>query len=265
MKLTLPFLLLGLCMVTHAEKGQIAMESTDSSAEKIVTSRPRIVPLPPSLGVVVQKPDEMVAAQLPELPRGVGFLVSEVEEGGPASKAGIQVHDVIWKLDDQKLVNKGQLATLLSLRLPGQQVEISGFRAGKSQQFKVQLGTPKSRFSKVFAETSSNSEVVDRGITQVVHSSERLAKTSGKDGVAEILKVNEGYELKIKDNKQKPIYSASIPDGGSFEGVPAVWDLRVKALKRALDRSINGDLPMVPLPRPRVVPQPSLVKPSVAP
>ena len=263
MKLTLPFLLLGLCMVTHAEKGQIAMESTDSSAEKIVTSRPRIVPLPPSLGVVVQKPDEMVAAQLPELPRGVGFLVSEVEEGGPASKAGIQVHDVIWKLDDQKLVNKGQLATLLSLRLPGQQVEISGFRSGRPQQFKVQLGKPKSRFSNVLADTGSNFEEGDRGITQVVYNSERLAKTSGKDGVAEILKVGDGYELKIKDTKQKPIYSASIPDGGSFEGVPTAWDFRVKALKRALDRSISGELPRPP--RPRVVPPPTTAKEPLAP
>lgn len=255
MKLLLSFLLLSLCVTTHAETALDADKSAGAETEKVLPHKPRIVPLPPSLGIVVEKPDEMVAAQLPELPTGMGFLVTEVEEDGPASKAGIQVHDVIWKLDDQKLVNKGQLVALLNLRLPGEQVDISGFRAGKSQQFKVQLGKPKSRFSNAIAETGANSEGGERGITQVVYTSERLAKTTGKEGVAEIIKVDQGYELKIKDNKQKTIYSASIPDGGAFEGVPAAWDFRVKALKRALDRSISGELPRPP--RARVVPPPT--------
>jgi hypothetical protein len=265
MRLALLFLFSCICVSSQTDTTQDPVKAASPEVAKVVRARARIAPSPPVLGVSLQKPDDMLAAQLPELPAGMGFLVTEVEEGGPASKAGIQVHDVIWKFEDQKLVNKGQLAVLLGLRLPGQQIEISGFRAGKSQKFKVQLGMAKSRFSNVLTETGSNSEEGDNGITQVVHTSEMFAKTTGKDGVAEILKVDEGYKLKIKDSKEKSIYSASIPDGGSFEGVPTAWDLRVKALKRALDRSISGELPMVRPPRPRVVPPPMTAKEPLAP
>lgn len=265
MRLALPFLFLGLCMSMHADTAQEAAKPTDPSAEKIVQARPQLGALPPSLGISIQKPDPMVAAQLPELPKGMGFLVTEVEEGGPAAQAGIQVHDVIWKLGDQMLVNNSQFAALLSLRQPGQKVEISGYRSGKSQQFKVKLGKPKSRVSSVLAEKGSNSRRGDSGITQVVNSSEMFAKTVGKDGVAEILKVSDGYELKIKNSEEKPIFNASIPAGGSFEEVPSAWRFRVMALKRALDQSISGELPVVRPPRPRVVPPPTTPKESVAP
>ena len=94
----------------------------------------------PWLGLSVSKPDAVTTTQLPELPQGVGFVVNGITEGGPAEKAGIRKHDLFWKMNDQMLVNEGQLATLLRLSAPGDEVTVSLFREGKSLDFKVTLG-----------------------------------------------------------------------------------------------------------------------------
>lgn len=200
----------------------------------------------------------MVTAQLPDLPVGIGFLVTAVNDGGPFAQAGVQVHDVIWKMGDQMLVNEAQMAALLRLHQPGEKVVFSAFRLGKPQQFKVQVGKPKTRFSGVFAKATSSPE-------EEVRVSEMFAKTTGDDGEAEVVKEGEGYRLSIKDSKQVEIFNERFPADGSFERVPAAWKFRVMALKRALDQSISGEIPVLRPPRPRVVPPPMVPTQSVAP
>lgn len=265
MRLALPFCLLGLCIASHAEPTKSADKPVDASTEKIVQGRSRIAPPPPTLGISLQKPDPMVTAQLPNLPVGIGFLVTAVDDGGPAAKAGVQVHDVIWKLGDQMLVNEAQMAALLRLHQPGDQVVFSAFRSGMPQQFKVRVGKPKTRFSGIFAMAGTSPEQIDNGITRVVNASEMFAKTTSADGEAEVVKEGEGYRLSIKDNKQVQIFNGTFPADGSWEGVPSEWKYRVMALKRALDRSINGELPVLRQPRPRVVPPPTVPSQSVTP
>jgi hypothetical protein len=262
MRLFLPLLLIGLCISTHADAAQDAAKSPDADSAKTVRLGSRALSLP-SLGLSLKKPDPMVTAQLPNFHEGMGFLVAEVEEGGPASKAGVQVHDIIWKMGDQFLVNKAQLATLLRLRQAGDKVELSGFRSGKSQLFKVKLGEPKPHDSGDLALDESPFE--EGGVTRVINSSEMFAKTTVSDGEAELIKKGEEYQLKINDTKQKPIFKGTIPAGGSLDGVPPAWKIRVASLKRALDQSISGELPVVRQPRPRVVPPPTTAKEPLAP
>jgi hypothetical protein len=264
MRLSLPFLLLGLCIASHAEPTEDAGKPVDASAEKMMQGRSRIAP-PPTLGVSLQKPDPMVTAQLPDLPVGIGFLVTAVDDGGPAAQAGFQVYDVIWKLGDQMLVNEVQMAALLRLHQPGDKVVFSAFRSGKPQQFKVQVGKPKTRISNVLAKAASSSDEFDNTVTRVVNASEMFAKTTGDDGEAEVVKEGEGYRLSIKDSKQVQIFNETFPADGSFEGVPAAWKFRVMALKRALDQSISGEIPVLRAPRPRIVPPPMVPTQSVTP
>ena len=214
MRLLLPFLLLGLGISTYADEAQDIAKSADANSAKTLRGRSRALSLP-SLGLSLQKLDATVAAQLPNFPEGMGFLVNEVEEGGPSALAGVQVHDIIWKMGDQMLVNKAQLATLLRLRQAGDKVEFSGFRSGKSQLFKVKLGEPKSHDSGDLALDESPFE--EGGVTRVINSSEMFAKTTVSDGEAELIKKGEEYQLKINDNKQKPIFKGTIPAGGSLE------------------------------------------------
>ena len=95
------------------------------------------------LGLGVSKPDETTTTQLPALPPGIGFVVTTLDKEGPAKRAGIEEHDLLWKLNEQMLVNEGQLATLLRLAEPGDEVTVSVFRKGEPIDLKVTLGETK--------------------------------------------------------------------------------------------------------------------------
>ena len=107
--------------------------------------QPRQNPLPARaphawLGLRVAKPDESITAHVPSLPPGIGFVVKSIDEDGPAQAAGLAEFDILWKIGDQMLVNEAQLATLLRLSKPGEEVLISGFRGGKPLEVKLKLG-----------------------------------------------------------------------------------------------------------------------------
>ncbi len=53
------------------------------------------------------------------LTQGMGLMVDYVRKGSPADAAGLQIHDVLQKLDDQVLVNPQQLAVLVRAKKPG--------------------------------------------------------------------------------------------------------------------------------------------------
>jgi hypothetical protein len=48
------------------------------------------------IGVSVFKPSASVYAQLPDLPKGCGFVLQSVKGQAPAAKAGLKAMDVIW-------------------------------------------------------------------------------------------------------------------------------------------------------------------------
>lgn len=262
----LPIFFIGFCLASHAEQELVDVNS-DNTVAKNLAPKPRIVPPPPALGVALQKPDPMVAAQLPNLPPGIGFIITAVDKDGPAAAADLQVHDVIWKLGDQLLVNESQMFALLGMYKAGNEVVLSGFRQGKPRQFKVELGKPETRQRLAGLLPSSGNPIMgeEKGITQFVNSTDKFARTKGVDGNAEIRKSGDKYLLCITDNKNNKVYDGEYPANGSFEGVPKEWKFKVVALKRALDRSLNGELPVARRPRPSVVPPPVTHSQSVAP
>ena len=68
-------------------------------------------------------------------------MVRSIEKGGPAEAAGLKELDVLWKIGDQMLVNEGQLAALLRLSKPGDEIVLSGFRARQADlEVKLKLG-----------------------------------------------------------------------------------------------------------------------------
>lgn len=91
------------------------------------------------LGVVVAPVSPALAKQL-GLPDGVGLVVNQVEDKSPAAEAGVSKHDVLHLLDDQILINPPQLAVLVRLHKPGDEVKLTVIQAGKKQALKVKLG-----------------------------------------------------------------------------------------------------------------------------
>lgn len=71
-----------------------------------------------------------------------GLLVTGVAPGGPSANAGLQVGDVITKIDGQTATNADQLALLTLTKKPGETVVLDYLRNGKSAQATVTLGTP---------------------------------------------------------------------------------------------------------------------------
>jgi serine protease Do len=83
----------------------------------------------------------------PDIARGLGVPVNEgaivtsVNQGSPAKKAGLQEDDVVVTLDGDKIVSGGSLTRIVALKRPDSTVTMAIFRAGKPHEVKVTLGT----------------------------------------------------------------------------------------------------------------------------
>lgn len=210
------------------------------------------------LGLEVSKPDESIIAHLPSLPPGIGFVVRSIDKDGPAAAAGLREFDIIWKIGDQMLVNEGQLAVLLRLSKPGDQLTLSGFRGGKPLELTIKLGevpASKNRFP---------GDLLDAAILpgecggpmRVVDVQGKLASYSTDDGRAEVRKEGMIYHVKIRGPKDEPVYDGKLPADGSLEAIPQDWRRRVLALRRGLDHALDNRMMPLRQPRPRVVPPP---------
>lgn len=212
----------------------------------------------PWLGLQVAKPDEATRAQLPSLPAGIGFIVRAVDAGGAAENCGLQPFDVLWKLEDQWLVNEGQFATLLRLRKPGESIALSVFRNGKPIEVKATLGVqPTSRA--LLAEPALEAAVSPLEgslLTRVINRETRTANLRVDEGNATLKRLeNEaGYELEIRGAANEVIFSGNLPANGDLANVPEAWQRRVGALKRGLDSALDGQIVPARKPRPRLIP-----------
>ncbi|MEO1835970.1 MAG: PDZ domain-containing protein [Akkermansiaceae bacterium] len=113
---------------------------------EVLILRPKraLVALPergePWLGISVHKPSKAVHDALHEVPEGVGFVVQDVVVNGPADLAGMQKFDVLWKINDQLVVNEAQFLVILHLSGAGDSVSLTIQREGKNRELKATLG-----------------------------------------------------------------------------------------------------------------------------
>ncbi len=213
------------------------------------------------LGLCVSKPDETITAHVPSLPPGVGFVVTSLDEGGPADSAGLQDLDLLWKLGDQMLVNEAQLATLLRLSRPGEEVRISAFRGGQPLELKLTLGKAPAMQPSFGGELAEAAILpgVSGGPMRVVNVSEKSASFTADEGTATVHRDGEIYEIRITGPEDKPIYEGQLSKESGLEQIPEDWRRRIQVLCRTLDHAIGGDM-SVRQPRPRVVPPPQGVR-----
>ena len=92
----------------------------------------------PFLGVTYTMLDETAAAANGLV---VGAVVSAITAGSPADHAGIKVHDVITKVNDQAIDDQHPLKDVLRQYAPGTNVKVTVYRGGKNQTLQVTLGT----------------------------------------------------------------------------------------------------------------------------
>lgn len=210
------------------------------------------------LGLTVSKPDEKITAQLPNLPRGIGFLVNDLEEDGPAAKAGLRKLDLLWKMNEQWLVNEGQLATLLRLSKPGDEAVLSVFREGRPLDLKVTLGEGKADCGAVTGRVLNDSVIRDEdGFVRIVNIEQKRAAFSNEYGTAEVYRVERGDAVRIVDSNGKVIFRGVMNGRRDLSMVPDNWKRQVCALRRGLDHALSAKAAPIGQPRPRIVEPPA--------
>ena len=110
------------------------------------------------LGVAVQEVNQTLADSF-GLDKPEGALVSNVEKGGPADKAGLKSGDVIRSVNGQPIVGSGDLPAIVSMAMPGAKVELDVWRQGKSEKLAAVLGNASDKAAKV----ASKDEALQKG------------------------------------------------------------------------------------------------------
>ncbi|MCL2646509.1 MAG: PDZ domain-containing protein [Phycisphaerales bacterium] len=119
--------------------------------QKTIEIPPSIYPIGPStlgrftftekaayLGITTSPVTATLREQL-SLPKGFGLVVDFVEKDSPADKAGLKVHDILQKLDDQLLINAPQLTVLVRSKKKGDAITLTGLRAAKPLTLQAKL------------------------------------------------------------------------------------------------------------------------------
>jgi len=91
------------------------------------------------LGVVIQDLDEGLADSF-GFHGTEGVLVSQVQDDGPASKAGMKVGDIITGFNGAPLTGMDQLRMRVAETQPGSTVNLTVFRDGKDRTLSVDVG-----------------------------------------------------------------------------------------------------------------------------
>ncbi|HTV68907.1 MAG TPA: Do family serine endopeptidase [Rhizobiaceae bacterium] len=91
------------------------------------------------LGVQIQPVNADIADSL-GLQKASGALVSEAQADSPAKAAGIVAGDVITSVNGKDVASPKELARVIGAVEPGSSVDVTVWRKGQSETFKVKLG-----------------------------------------------------------------------------------------------------------------------------
>jgi len=91
------------------------------------------------IGVATQPVTPPMAKAL-RLPEPAGALLSSVEPGSPAAKAGLEPGDVIRTVNDQKIATPKDLAMTVATVKPGEEARLHLVRDGTELDIKVRVG-----------------------------------------------------------------------------------------------------------------------------
>ena len=88
------------------------------------------------IGVVIQDLSKELAESF-GLTKAQGAIVSSIEKGGPAEKAGIEAGDIILKFDGRQITNSGDLPRIVGSTKPGSKITVQVWRKGATRDLSV--------------------------------------------------------------------------------------------------------------------------------
>lgn len=93
------------------------------------------------LGVSVQEVTQALADAF-HLPKPMGALIADVRQDSAASKAGLQLGDVIVSIDGHSIETSSDLPLWVAMAVPGQQLRVDVLRNGNPLQTRATLDDP---------------------------------------------------------------------------------------------------------------------------
>ncbi len=114
------------------------------------------------LGIAVQEVNQAFADSF-KLDKPAGALVSGVDKGGPADKAGLLPGDVIRQVNGQAIVSSGDLPAIIALAAPGESVKLDVWRQGTAREITARLGNIKDKASDQSAGNAGPQQLAGRG------------------------------------------------------------------------------------------------------
>ena len=97
-------------------------------------------PVHPYLGVTLTSVNAL-SARREDLAVNEGARVAKVAEGGPAAEAGLQVDDIITRIDDTNVTSADSLIIAMRTYEVGDEVTLTVVRGGDEKKIKVTLGS----------------------------------------------------------------------------------------------------------------------------
>jgi len=135
---------IGMNSAIATDVGQFAGVGFAIPSNLIKTMLPRLVKgeqiVRGQLGVIIQEMNADLAKQF-GLSEPKGVLVSQVNKGSAAEKAGIKNGDVIVRYDGSDITDVQQLRNLVANTLPGTRVKLEILRNGKTEPITATVGT----------------------------------------------------------------------------------------------------------------------------
>ncbi len=131
------------------------------------------------IGVVVQDVDKELAESF-GMSKATGALVSSVEPGGPAERAGIQAGDVILKLDGKEIEGSADLSRAVAAVSPGNAAKLEIWRKGAVKQLELKVGELGVRQAAARGpEEARKSERIGLGVRELTAQEKRQLGTEG--------------------------------------------------------------------------------------
>ncbi len=106
------------------------------------------------LGVGVQEVNQTLAEAF-KLAKPAGALVSEVEKGSAAKRAGIESGDVVLAVNGQTIDLSGDLPAMVALAQPGEQINLEVWRHGERRSLQARLDDVKDKAGRAEDERDS--------------------------------------------------------------------------------------------------------------
>ena len=136
------------------------------------------------IGVVIQEVTRELADSF-GLHNTSGALISAVEKGGPADKAGIQASDVILKFDGKVVSVSRDLPRMVAAMQPGSKVNVQLWRKGANKEVSLTIGEMPGdgRVVRTSKNDSSSEQITRLGIGVVELSEEQKKQLQIESGL----------------------------------------------------------------------------------